>query len=85
RALQTQNAQGVYTGGMKVEAITGSAPATLQAGRVQLTGVRVYDDAAKTSLVSGNTTTTAWGLTGTNGLQTQATTFASSANQAGIL
>lgn len=85
RARQTQTAQGAYTGGMNVEAISGSAPATLQAGRVQLDGVRVYDDASKTSLVSGATTTTAWGMTGTEGLQTHANTFASSANQTAIL
>ncbi|MCH8180486.1 MAG: filamentous hemagglutinin N-terminal domain-containing protein [Proteobacteria bacterium] len=85
RARQTQTAQGAYTGGMNVERISGSAPATLQAGRVQLDGVRVYDDTTKTSLVSGATTTTAWGMTGTDGLQTHATDFASSANQTAIL
>lgn len=85
RARQTQTAQGAYTGGMNVDRISGSAAATLQAGRVQLDGVRIYDDAAKTSLVSGATTATAWGMTGTEGLQTHANSFASSANQAAIL
>lgn len=85
RARQTQTAQGAYTGGMNVEAISGSAAATLQAGRVQLDGVRIYDDAAKTSLVSGATTATAWGMTGTEGLLTHANSFASSANQTAIL
>lgn len=52
RALQTTNAQGQYTG-MKVSTLAGSAPAVLQAGRVQLEGVRVYDSATLTSLGTG--------------------------------
>jgi len=34
----------------------------LQAGHVELVGVKVHEDAARTSLVAGNSTTTAWGL-----------------------
>lgn len=84
RALQTTNASGSYTG-MNVGAIPGSQPATLQAGRVQLVGVRVYEDALKTSLTSGAGSATAWGMTGTQGLSTHATSFASAANQTAIL
>lgn len=84
RALQTTNASGSYTG-MNVGAIESSQPATLQAGRVQLVGVRVYEDALKTSLTSGAGTATAWGMTGAQGLSTHATGFASAANQTAIL
>lgn len=84
RALQTTNASGSYTG-MNVGTIPGSQPATLQAGRVQLVGVRVYEDALKTSLTSGAGSATAWGMTGTQGLSTHATSFTSAANQTAIL
>lgn len=84
RALQTTNASGSYTG-MNVGTVAGSQPATLQAGRVQLVGVRVYDDAAKTSLTSGAGDAKAWGMTGAQGLSTHATSFTSAANQTAIL
>lgn len=35
---------------------------TLQAGQVDLVGVKVYEDATRNSLTSGNTTANAWGL-----------------------
>ena len=35
---------------------------TLQAGQVDLVGVKVYEAAQRTSLVAGNTSATAWGL-----------------------
>jgi filamentous hemagglutinin len=84
RALQTKDAAGKYTG-MNVAAIAGAKPATLQAGRVQLDGVRVYEDATKTSLVNGVGNASQWGMTGTNGLSTDAGTFATAVNQNTIL
>lgn len=77
RALQTQTA-GQYTG-MKVSSMGGGG-ATLQAGRVQLEGVRVYDSAALTSLGTGAGTASNLNLTT---LTTAATSFA--ANQSAIL
>jgi filamentous hemagglutinin len=89
RAEQTRDAKGIYTGGMKVEAIDSAKPATLTAGRVQLAGVRVYSDPAKNSLRSNNASAadaaSGWALTGVNGLNTDATNFATSANQTAIL
>lgn len=85
RALQTKDAKGAYTGGMKVEAINAAKPATLQAGRVQLDGVRVYSDPLKTSLGSSNGNATAWAMTGVGGLSTDATAFSTGANQTAIL
>lgn len=79
RALQTQNSQAQYTG-MKVSTLGGSAPATLQAGRVQLEGVRVYDSATITSVGTGAASASNLNLAA---LTTAATSFAS--NQTAIL
>ena len=79
RALQTQDAQGQYTG-MKVNTLSDSAPATLQAGRVQLEGVRVYDSATITSVGTGTASASNLNLAA---LTTAATTFAG--NQTAIL
>jgi len=79
RALQTQSAQGQYTG-MKVSTLSGSTPATLQAGRVQLEGVRVYDGAAINSVGTGAASASNLNLAA---LTTAATTFAG--NQTAIL
>lgn len=79
RALQTQNAQAQYTG-MKVSTLSGSTPATLQAGRVQLEGVRVYDSATITSVGTGAASASNLNLAA---LTTAATSFAG--NQTAIL
>lgn len=87
RALQTQDAFGNYTGGMNVARLPdgSSEPASqaiLQAGRIELEGVRVYDDVARTSLNTGNSTSSAWGL---SSLQQDAQAFATTENQQAIL
>ncbi|WP_290902692.1 filamentous haemagglutinin family protein [Aquabacterium sp.] len=61
----------------------------LQAGQVDLVGVKVYTDAPGTAdaqqhktLTTGNTTTTAWGL---NTIKSEADTFLGGSNKANIL
>ena len=51
---------------------TPTGPLTLQAGQVDVEAVRVYDDAARTSLLAGKGTTTAYGL---DDLKTDAASF----------
>ncbi|MFY9478358.1 MAG: filamentous hemagglutinin N-terminal domain-containing protein [Aquabacterium sp.] len=95
RAGQTRTQAGAYTGDVNVELLPGNAsdPAdaqlTLQAGQIEIEAVRVYKDnpaAAPgtwhTSLVSGASTSTAWGL---STLASDAATFATATNKAGIL
>jgi len=92
RAAQSQDAAGNYTGDMKVALLdepagSTASPLTLQAGQVDLEAVRVYTDDADaatvhTSLVAGNSTATAWGL---SSLQQDANAFASADNKANIL
>lgn len=81
RARQTQNAQGQYTG-MKVEALEGGSGATLQAGRVQLEGVRVYDSASLKTLSTGAATASNLRL---NDLTTAANAYATAKNEADVL
>jgi hypothetical protein len=82
RAQQTQNTTGQYTG-MKLEQLAGSDAATLQAGRVQLAGVRVYDGAAlKTLSATGTSSSTNLSLAA---LTSAATGFASTGNETAIL
>lgn len=69
-------------GRMNVAQLAGSAPATLQAGRVQLEGVRVYDSAQLTSLGTAAASSTHLNFAS---LVTAANTFASEANQSAIL
>ena len=54
----------------------------LQAGRVELEGVRIYSDDARTTLDTGTSTATAWGL---DSLTQHAKDFASSTRQTAIL
>lgn len=61
-AQQTRNAQGQYTG-MQVMPLSGSAPVHLQAGRVQLEGVRLYTGAQLASLGTAATSATNQNLT----------------------
>lgn len=74
--------------GMKVQRLSsGSATQpdsqpVLQAGRVELEGVRIYSDDARTTLDTGTSTDTAWGL---DSLTQDAKDFASSTRQAAIL
>jgi filamentous hemagglutinin family protein len=81
RARQTQNAQGQFAG-MKLEAMEGSNNATLQAGRVHLEGVRVYDSASLKTLGTGAASASNLNL---NALVTAATSYASVANETAVL
>jgi len=81
RARQTQNAQGQFAG-MKLEAMEGSNNATLQAGRVHLEGVRVYDSASLKTLGTGAASASNLNL---NALVTVATSYASVANEMAVL
>lgn len=81
RARQTQNAQGQFAG-MKLEAMEGSNNATLQAGRVHLEGVRVYDSASLKTLGTGAASASNLNL---HALVTVATSYASVANETAVL
>lgn len=54
----------------------------LQAGQVELVGVKVYENAARTSLVAGAETATAWGL---STLLSEADAYASDTNRVAML
>ncbi|RRS06340.1 filamentous hemagglutinin N-terminal domain-containing protein [Aquabacterium soli] len=95
RAGQTRHANGAYTGDVNVGLLPASvtdpadAKLTLQAGQIEIEAVRVYKDASTaspttwhTSLVAGNSTSTAWGLTS---LAADAATFATATNKAKAL
>ena len=81
RARRTQDAQGKETG-MKVSQIEGSASANFEAGRVQLEGVDVQDQATLATLGTGVASATNLNL---KSLVDSAATFASSTNQTAIL
>lgn len=55
---------------------------TLQAGQVELVGVKRYEDAGRTSLVAGAQTATAWGL---STLLSEADAYVSDSNRAAML
>jgi filamentous hemagglutinin len=88
RARRNLSATNTEIGSVKVDLLT---PATngaaaklpaLNAGQIDIEGVRVYEDATRTALVNGTNTTTAWGL---GSIKTDADNFLTAANKQAVV